>query len=755
MEAEALERLLKELVGGGAVVASSWWLGRALFGLAPGAAAKLTRPELAGFSLGLGAAVLSQVILALGLLGLIYDVTFVLLGLACLSAYWGWGRGVRTAPSQEGTSRFWPRAAACVALFYVPLHFSIALAPEAGADSLGYHLGLVFRYYREHAVVPVTSSVYGFLSQGVEMLYLMAFAFGRHDAPKLVHFAFYLATLALMVGLGKRLGSSSAGWIGAILFGCAPVVAYDAALAYNDVALAFFALLTVYGLLIWPDRPGLVGALAGFCFSIKLTGGIAIAAAGVVVLRRSWRQAVVFAGVASMFVAPWLVRNVVIAGNPVAPMYNRVFPNPYVSVSWEQNWRAFLVHYKQPADRHGLADYLERPLEVTLDGSRLGGLIGPVFLLAPIAALGWRRRGFAALSAAAILATLPWVSNGGTRFLIPGLVFVAMLMGLGVGVLGRRGGRIAGVALVLFHAVSVWPTSVERWRGDRGVWGMDKAAWDVVLGKESKDAYIQWHLSGFPVARALAKHAAPGSRALVFSQIADAYFPGEVVSVESGVAGEDLLEDLRIAIEEDPSPERRLRFSWPAQTLETIRVEQTASHPERAWQIAEILLPDGVEATAITSVQPWTTNRLLDGDIFTIWRSNRPLEPGWFEIRFAEPVEISGFEMVTPWGEWFPQYRLPGLDAEISMERIPVSIEARRAAAHRSLRQANIALLGGQLSPGGLGPMLQEIVNDAEQLGLELVWSEAGWVVLRVLPERPANPMHSMQPDGASAHRIQ
>ena len=741
MESEALERLLKELAGGGIVVASAWCLGGTVLGRIPAAAAKLTWLELAGFSLGLGSALLSQIILALGLLGLIYDLTFVLLALACLAAYWFWGRGIETAPSEE-SSRFWPWAAACTAVFYVPLNLSTALAPDAGSDSLGYHLGLVFRYYREHAVVPVTSSVYGFLSQGVEMLYLMAFAFGRHDAPKLVHFSFYLATLALMVALGKRLGTPSAGWIGAILFGCAPVVAYDAALAYNDVALAFFGLLVFYGLVVWPDRPALVGSLAGFCFSIKLTGAIAIVAAGAVILRRSWRQALVFGGVAALFVAPWVVRNTLIAGNPVAPMYNRIFPNPYVGVDWEENWRSFLVHYKYPADRKGLRDYLDRPWEVAVDGRRFGGIVGPVFLLAPIALLGWRRRGFAALAAATALALLPWLSNAGTRFVIPGLVFISLLMGLGIAALGLRWSRELGIALVVAHAITVWPGKVES-----GVWGVDRQAWPVLLGEEPKDAYVQRHLPGFTVARAMAKFTPPGSRALVFCQIADAYFPGEVVPADFGIEGNDLFRDLLMALEDDPSPERRVHFSWPRQLLSAVRVEQTAYYPEMPWQIAEILLPDGLEATVETSVYPWTAHRLLDGDIFSIWRSNRPLEPGWFEIRFDEPVEIEGFEMITPLGEHYPQYELPGLEHGIAFERKPISLELRRAAAHRSLREADIALLGGELSDGGLGPILRRIVEEAEPLGLELVWSEGGWVVLRVLP--------AVQPSGVSAHPIQ
>lgn len=71
---------------------------------------------------------------------------------------------------------------------YLAAYFTNAMTPERSPDGTAYHLGLVARYLREHGFRRITTNMYANLSQGVEMLYLFAFAFGRHSAAALVHF---------------------------------------------------------------------------------------------------------------------------------------------------------------------------------------------------------------------------------------------------------------------------------------------------------------------------------------------------------------------------------------------------------------------------------------------------------------------------------------------------------------------------------------------------------------------------------------
>lgn len=755
MLGEAVERLLKELAGGGTTIASAWWLGRALLAQR---AAGLTRIELEIFSFGLGAAALSQVIFLLGLLRLYYDVTFVALGAGCLAAWLRWGRLPRSETAPAHQEIFWRRAAAGVGMFYGPLYLLNALAPDVGPDSLGYHLGLVFRYYREHALVAATGNIYGLFPQGAEMLYLFAFAVGRHNAPQLVHFAMFAATLPALVGLGKRAGAPQTGWVAALLYGLSPVVAYDAVLAYNDCALALFSVLTLYGWLWHQEAPSsgraaAVGVFAGFCFALKMTGGLVVVAAGLGLLissRGKLRPVLAYCAVAGLFVAAWTGRNLAVSGSPTAPFYNAIFPSPYATVAWEQGFRDFVSDYRYPAERSGWrTDAIDTAKEALYGGRRLGGFVGPVFVLAPLALLAWRSTLFWPLTAALAASAWPWFSNAGARFLIPGLAFLSLLMALGIERMGVTAARWAGLTLVLFHAASAWPAAAERWMADPRVFRITEMPWRVVVGAEPWDAFVQRYNGPFVGARGLAKTAPPGSRALAFSQSADAYFPGEILDTRFSVIGADALRDLQMPLEADWAPTRVVRLTWDEPSkMKRIQLGQTAASPVE-WEIAEIRAIPPAPLEIAPNRSPWTTERLSDGDRFTVWRSWAPLTPGSLDITLVRETQVRGIEIVMPANQHFPAFSLGGA-FDVQTDDAPASTEALRAAAHRSLLSKSIGYLMGEIGAGGHSVVLDAINADPPAWGMEEVWREDNWRIFRVLQEGPETkpsqqPLHPIQ----------
>ena len=164
---------------------------------------------------------------------------------------------------------------------YVVLYLSNAMAPEASPDGAGYHLGLVARYLREHGFVRITDNLYAAMPAGVEMLFLFAFAFGRHSAAALVHFAFLVALVWQVFSYGRRSGFPVAGACAALLVFASPVVGIDGTSAYNDVAVAAIAFTLFYLLQVWDeDRTwrlaAAIGLVAGFAFAAKYTAWPAV-----------------------------------------------------------------------------------------------------------------------------------------------------------------------------------------------------------------------------------------------------------------------------------------------------------------------------------------------------------------------------------------------------------------------------------------------------------------------------------------------
>ena len=109
------------------------------------------------------------------------------------------------------------------------------------------------------------------------MLFLFAFAFGRHSAAALVHFAFLLALIGGIFCYSPRFGFPEAGMCAALLIYLSPVFGFDGTAAYNDVAAGCVVFYLFYLLEIWDERrePALLaaaGLLAGFAYRHQVHG---------------------------------------------------------------------------------------------------------------------------------------------------------------------------------------------------------------------------------------------------------------------------------------------------------------------------------------------------------------------------------------------------------------------------------------------------------------------------------------------------
>src|SRR5258708_34134350 len=103
---------------------------------------------------------------------------------------------------------------------------------------------------------------------------------------------------------------------------------------------------------------------------------VPLLAAAFVASTRRLRPLPALAAAALLAIAPWMIRNAMVAGNPVSPLGNAIFPTQYFHLPMEQalveNWR----HY------HGVSR-AAAPWELTVGGN-LEGTSGRVFLLGPI-----------------------------------------------------------------------------------------------------------------------------------------------------------------------------------------------------------------------------------------------------------------------------------------------------------------------------------------------------------------------------------
>ena len=461
---------------------------------------------------------------------------------------------------------------------YVVLYLANAMAPEASPDGATYHLGLVSRYLGAHGFVRITDNMYAAMPGGVEMLFLFAFAFGKHSAAALVHFAFLVALAWQIFSYARWRGFPVAGASAALLVFASPVVGIDGTSAYNDVAVAAIAFTLFYLLQIWDEErnPRLLAAIglaAGFAFATKYTAWPAVAYAVGFVLVKNRKAALPVAACAAAVIAPWLLKNWIYLQNPVAPFFNRQFPNPYVMAGFEDSYRRLMAMYQ-------LKSRWEIPMEATVYGS-LSGLLGPVFLLAPLGLLALRRREGRQLWLAALVFGVNYFSNIATRFLIPPLPFVALAMTLGLSAMLPQ----LAVAAAMVSAVLSWPSMIPRY-SHADAWRLLKIPWRDALRLRPEEGYLETHLTYYGVDRMIERATAPGSTVFTFVPVPEAYTSRHIRVAYQSAANQIAGKILLTAVAPEYAPTWRLRFRFPRQTLRGVRVVQT-NRGEDTWSIHE------------------------------------------------------------------------------------------------------------------------------------------------------------------------
>ncbi|MGH9591787.1 MAG: glycosyltransferase family 39 protein, partial [Bryobacteraceae bacterium] len=383
---------------------------------------RLYRNERWLFSFMLGSACFSGLLFALAALHLLYKGVFLAVAALAILGAWRFGRFAEPTADPPPLPRYWKWLFWCAWIFFGAIYLCYAMAPELSPDGSTYHLGLVLTLYRAHGFIPIATDFYKNMPAGVEMLFLPAFAFGKHSAAAMVHFLFLLVLPLLIVSFGRRFRLPAAGVFAALLVFASPVAAIDGTSAYVDIGLTAVLFALFYLLQIWDQERGrslliAAGILSGFAFAIKYTGAAGLIYALLFVgwrRQRSGLQALkalaAVAGIAALWILPWTVKSWVTVGNPLTPFFNGLFPNPYVHPSFVETWTRNLRHYDLPS-------YWRLPMEVTTWGVTTNGLIGPIFLLAPFGLFALRGREGRRILFCGLLVFLPYFGNIGTRFL--------------------------------------------------------------------------------------------------------------------------------------------------------------------------------------------------------------------------------------------------------------------------------------------------------------------------------------------------
>ena len=623
------------ILGGCLTCLSCWSAGKILLGRLR---IELLPWEVQPFRFVAGSACTSILVFLLLAAGEAKTFTLVALGIVSIAA----ACRVKVLPSKVEPFLAIPRFAKWLLggalCLYVLFYLVNALAPETSPDGTTYHLALVRQYLSQRGFGRITTNMFANFPEGLEMLFLMAFSVGRHSAATLVEFAFLLALPLLMAAYGRRFGYGQAGLAAAVWIFVSPVFAIDGTSAYNDVAGTCVAFCTFYLLRIWEEerKPALlilIGLLAGFAYGIKYPLFLAVPYAAAVVSwklrnrpREAARAAAIVIGCAAVMFLPWMVKNWYTVDNPFSPFLNRFFPNPYVTVWFENSYLASLSEG---------ARSFSRLFDSAVRGAYTAGLLGPIFLLTPLGlvALRWAE-GRKLLLAAAVFG---WsaLSNKDTRFLMPLAPFAALAIAL---VMSRI--RSAIPTLIAASLILSWPPVLNRYCHP-GSWRL--ATWPVAdaLRLQPEAEILQRRLGEqYDLLRLVEEKVPKNSRVLSFGGNPPlSYVKRDVIIFYESEYAQRVWHTLWNPVMRSWQATGRIKFSFAGHSVRRLRILQTAIGSD-VWSIAEFRVLHNNEELRRSGdwrigakPNPWDVGLAFDGSPVTRWTTDEAIRPGmWVSV---------------------------------------------------------------------------------------------------------------------------
>ena len=250
-----------------------------------------------------------------------------------------------------------------LSMLIAALIISVAIlswVPPVSRDALTHHLAVPKLYLEHGGIYEIPAIIFSYYPMNLDLLYMIPLYWGNDIAAKFIHFLFALLTAWLLYGyLRTRLNT---GWalFGVLFFLSLPIIVKLSITVYVDLGLVFFSTASLLSFLKWIEsrfrlKYLLLSAVScGLALGTKYNGLVVFFILAVFVplvyiranrnpeLRNNTSKiarpanfqakavgwAAVFCAVTLLVFSPWMIRNHAWTGNPVYPLYNKLFNPP-------------------------------------------------------------------------------------------------------------------------------------------------------------------------------------------------------------------------------------------------------------------------------------------------------------------------------------------------------------------------------------------------------------------------------------------
>jgi 4-amino-4-deoxy-L-arabinose transferase-like glycosyltransferase len=508
-------------------------------------------------SVAAGAAIWSLIWFFLGMAGLYsrpVAVAALLIGL--VPTFLGFRR-VREAKDESRTPE---RAGGfdkfLLLLIAVPagLAFIASMAPPTAKDTLLYHFAVPKAFIAQGSNAFVEGNMASYLALGTEMQTVWAMLLGGPVGDRVGEAAagatlwlFFPLLLAAIFGFAREMGITRR-WalIATLMTATVPTAYHVASSAYIDVALALFVTLAIYALTRWwrTLETGwlvFVAIFLGAALASKMTTLFVIAAFALVIMMRARSAqstgenvgrifglgfgALILAGVIA---SPWYLRTWAETGSPIFPFYMSIWPGEAPGWDVERSNLFQAMNAQYGGYEKSILDYLAAPWNLSVAAqpelaTHFDGVLGVAFLIG-LPFLIWALWKFEMPvevkigTAVAAIMFLFWLSaSQQLRYLMPILPILAIGIAMAFQKLGETVNGLKQIGQFSFAAAGIAGILVS------GAWFINKAPLRVVLGGETKDAYLTRNIDYYPYYQWINTESAPDAKVWLINMRRDSY----------------------------------------------------------------------------------------------------------------------------------------------------------------------------------------------------------------------------------------
>ena len=226
-----------------------------------------------------------------------------------------------------------------------------ALGPELGFDALWYHLTIPKLYLDNQSIffIPGGLLYYSAMPKLTEMFYITVLAFDSEVLAKFIHFSFGLLSLIALYKLSRIFFTPKISLVAVVIFYSNLVVAWQSTTAYVDLARTFFEIMAFWGFFnYWKkgERKWLVesAVMLGLAISTKLLaiGSLFIFSSLIVIhfflflktpprrspfghLQGVSNKLFVYWVICLLIALPWFVFSYIHTGNPIYPFFTDIY----------------------------------------------------------------------------------------------------------------------------------------------------------------------------------------------------------------------------------------------------------------------------------------------------------------------------------------------------------------------------------------------------------------------------------------------